>query len=665
MLSRTRLTALATVGLLVGSVTTGLLPLAAADSGAIVDSAGCSANTLPANDDDSTGLVDIGFPVNFFGNTYTQLYVNNNGNVTFDQALSTFTPFPLLNTSSVIIAPFFGDVDTRGATSGVVTYGQTTFGGASAFCVEWPQVGYYDSETDKLNSFELLLVDNGASNSTGDNFTIIFNYGSIQWETGDVSGGTDGLGGSSARVGYSNGSDSDFELTGSGVPGSFIDGGPDALATNSLNSTQLGRYVFSVVNGAVSNTPPTAVDDTNTTPENTELDATAPGVLGNDSAPNGDAMTAVKDTDPSHGTLTLNSDGSYTYTPDAGYVGTDSFTYHAHDTVTGLDSTPATVTITVTAVNSPPTVDANGPYPGHEGSSIAIAGTASDADQDSLNYLWSALGAAGNDAGATCSFGSATSLSTTVTCNDEGSWTLTLSVSDGVNTAVTDTASLTVSNVAPTVSITSPSTGTSVAPGTPVTVNASVTDPGTNAADAPTCSVDWGDGTVEAGTMSGTVCSDTHSYASVNPYNVSVTATDGDGATGSDSSSLIVVVAPANASATGGGFIVDNGRVSFGFNALSVDGALSGAIQVNLAGGTHFHSSAVTSYSRTGNTATWSGTGNWNGVSGYSYTVTATDNGQGGGRNKTPDTISISVAGPNGFSWSASGPLKGGNLTIA
>jgi len=45
---------------------------------------GFNANTLPPNDDGSTGLVSLGFSFNFFGTTYTQLYVNNNGNVTFD-----------------------------------------------------------------------------------------------------------------------------------------------------------------------------------------------------------------------------------------------------------------------------------------------------------------------------------------------------------------------------------------------------------------------------------------------------------------------------------------------------------------------------------------------------------------------------------------------------
>lgn len=52
-------------------------------------------NTLPANDDGSTGQVNLGFNANFYGATYDRAYVNNNGNITFDAPLDTFTPFNL------------------------------------------------------------------------------------------------------------------------------------------------------------------------------------------------------------------------------------------------------------------------------------------------------------------------------------------------------------------------------------------------------------------------------------------------------------------------------------------------------------------------------------------------------------------------------------------
>ncbi len=216
-------------------------------TGAIAYSDGCALHALPRNDDGSFGPYPLPFALNFFGTTYASVFVNNNGNVTFDGPMTTYTPFPLTTTNRVVIAPFFGDVDTRAARSSVVTWGETTFEGRRAFCVLWADVGvgYYSFQTDKLNSFQLLLVDR----SNGD-FDIVMNYDQIQWETGQASGGVDGLGGSSARVGYSNGvAASSLELPGSAVNGALLDSSPSGLVHDSRGSTQLGRYVFPVRNG--------------------------------------------------------------------------------------------------------------------------------------------------------------------------------------------------------------------------------------------------------------------------------------------------------------------------------------------------------------------------------------------------------------------------------
>jgi hypothetical protein len=73
----------------------------------------------------------------------------------------------------------------------------------------------------------------------------------------------------------------------------------------------------------------------------------------------------------------------------------------------------------------------------------------------------------------------------------------------------------------------------------------------------------------------------------------------------------------------------------------------------------------VSSLSVSQNTATWSGSGRWNGTSGYTYQVMVVDNGQGGGKNKTPDTISLTVRDSGGaVVFTTSGPLKGGNIVI-
>jgi hypothetical protein len=96
------------------------------------------------------------------------------------------------------------------------------------------------------------------------------------------------------------------------------------------------------------NEPPIAVDDAYSTDEDTSLVVAAPGVLANDSDPDGDALTVSVDTGPSNGSLVLNPDGSFTYTPDPDFNGTDSFSYIADDGNGGTDV--ATVTITVNSV---------------------------------------------------------------------------------------------------------------------------------------------------------------------------------------------------------------------------------------------------------------------------------------------------------------------------
>ncbi len=233
---------------------------------------GFNANVLPANDDASTDLVPLGFTINFFGVNYTHLYINNNGNVTFDEALAEYTPFNLTTTGRVIMAPFFADVDTTGTGSGEVTYGPGTVNGRPAFGVNWINVGYFDANTDKLNSFQLVIIDR--SDIAPGDFDLEFNYDKIQWETGDLNGGTNGLGGNSARVGYSNGTGQPgtfFEMPGSGVPGSFLDSNTaTGLIHNSMNSTQPGRYVFHVRSGLVEPTPtPTSTPTPTVTPTGT------------------------------------------------------------------------------------------------------------------------------------------------------------------------------------------------------------------------------------------------------------------------------------------------------------------------------------------------------------------------------------------------------------
>jgi hypothetical protein len=196
-------------------------------------------------------LATIGFTVNFFGTTYTNLYVNNNGNVTFGDLLSSYTPTPLADLGMNIIAPFWADVDTRGARSGLVTYGTNTVSGHAAFGANWVDVGYFYEEDDKLNVFQLVLI-NRPDRASGD-YDVEFNYAQIQWEEGEATNpGGDGLSGTSpARAGYASANDLTFELSGSGAPHALLDTNlvTGLIHTNYNSGGVLGRYVYQFHNG--------------------------------------------------------------------------------------------------------------------------------------------------------------------------------------------------------------------------------------------------------------------------------------------------------------------------------------------------------------------------------------------------------------------------------
>lgn len=214
---------------------------------------GFQVNSIPRNDDGSSSVVQLPFTINFFGRLRSSGYVNNNGNITFDSALATFTPFGLENTQREIIAAFFADVDTRNENSSLVYYGEDTIDGRKAFGINYFTVGYFASHADRLNTFQIVLIDR--SDTGSGNFDVEFNYERIQWETGDASGGTGGRGGTPVVVGWSNGSGlpgTSFELPGSLISGQFLDNGPRALARRRLNSPVLGRYLFRARNGVLS-----------------------------------------------------------------------------------------------------------------------------------------------------------------------------------------------------------------------------------------------------------------------------------------------------------------------------------------------------------------------------------------------------------------------------
>ena len=153
------------------------------------------------------------------------------------------------------------------------------------------------------------------------------------------------------QAGFVNAANDNFQLQ-SNSPA--IDKGAVLVGFNDANSPwpyngsapDIGAFEYG---SAAAGYPPVAVDDAYTVKGNRTLNVAAPGVLGNDLDLNGNTLNAIKVSEPSHGTLTLNSNGSFTYNPVAGYMGTDAFTYKASDGQ--VDSNIVTAVINVTDPN--------------------------------------------------------------------------------------------------------------------------------------------------------------------------------------------------------------------------------------------------------------------------------------------------------------------------
>ena len=277
------------------------------------------------------------------------------------------------------------------------------------------------------------------------------------------------------------------------------------------------------------NAPPTATSQDVTTAEDTSKVITLSGTDGD-----GDELAFDVVADPEHGTLT-GSDANRTYTPDPDFHGSDSFTFVADD---GLaQSQPATVTITVTPVNDAPIVTAPVTASSVEGSPVPVAAVVADVDGDTPTVTWVVTPTPSVDAGAACGI-TPQAAATSITCNDDGTFTAVATADDGHGGSATASVAVTVTNANPAITITiAPSLP--APPGASVDVAAVVTDPGSN--DTHLCAIDWGDGTVSAGLPTTPSCGASHAYVSKGVKHVVVSTMDDDGGTASASTTITVL----------------------------------------------------------------------------------------------------------------------------
>ena len=263
MLLRTKLAGMFAIGLVASTsaLASALIPLD--------DSVGW----VPMDTTVRTCCTNIGFEINFFGNTYSKLAAGQGGVV----HLTDRNVLAHVDGSYAYIAPF-SHPTYYGGTNTTLTYGNMVYNNHSAFAVNWVNDFYPSDAADPLrNSFQLVLVDR--SDVGAGDFDFIFNFESIQWDAGTVAPpftppwwdtGTIGFPypfaiSEISFFGYGT-STPDWGIEGKGYPidaygysthpdGSFILNS-SRLPYNSLNSDVAGRYVFEVRNGIVTNPLP-------------------------------------------------------------------------------------------------------------------------------------------------------------------------------------------------------------------------------------------------------------------------------------------------------------------------------------------------------------------------------------------------------------------------
>jgi hypothetical protein len=503
---------------------------------------------------------------NFYGQTYTgnnELFVSSNGKITFGSADIAFTNTDL-STSPVepAIAALWSDwIKTSGTPMVLGEFVDTTGSGTpNELILEWNQIQAYPSSPSGVTFDAILQLNTGPFTSS-----IIFNYTNLDAGISTVSNGanaTVGIEATAAQPSYrllvnENNGNNPLIGTGKAVVITASNGGSYGLSLGyrqTAGGLEFGNFE-----------PLVAGNASYAASENTTLNVASPGVLANvQSSVQGAPLSALLVSGVSHGTLNLNSDGSFTYTPAPEFVGTDTFTYQASNG--SNSSNVATVTLTVSAVADAPNLtvaDATG----FEGAAIPLTISASPSDTDGSESI-TAVQVSGVPGNAVLSAG---------TNNGAGVWTLTpaqlagltitspvtgsfsvvvtataTAASDGSTASSAATLSVSVKNSLPSgvgVSL----SATTINEGDSITLSGTFTDPAS--LDTHTVVIGWGDGSSDTVNLAAGVFNFggvTHQYLD-NPgglsgtYPISVTVSDEDGASGSAVTSVTVNnVPPAN-----------------------------------------------------------------------------------------------------------------------
>ena len=563
---------------------------------------------IPRNDDGSFGPIALPFTFNLYGSSYTQVWINTNGNLTFTGAYDEYNAsgFPF---SLPMVAPFWADVDTRNSTSGAIYYKLS----ATNLIVTWENVGYYNTQADKTNTFQTII---GSANDAllGPGQNVSFRYGDMQWTTGSASGGTGGFGGTPATVGINQGNGTDYVQVGRFSLSNAAYDGPGG-ADDGINYLDGQCYGFNITN--VGNIPPSV---SNLPPSNTVTVAQGQTVTINPQflAPEvNQAVTVAVNTGSLCNTTVTTVNGA---TASATIsivgapcnVGTHSLVLTATDNGTPVETTTITLTVIVTPAatcNLQLTTAITNAGCGAPGAiNLTVAnGTAP------YSYAWTGPN------GFTAS---------TEDLSNLAAGTYSVTVTDAAQCSATTTATVTTSG-------TDTTPPTILAAGFVTALEAN----GTRTIEA--ADVDWGSTDACSGVASMTISPSTFTCANVGPNQVTLTVTDNNGNSASETVTVI---------------IVDNSApvvMAAGFQTTLVNGTRT-IEAVDIDYGSYDNCGSIASMSISPSTFTCANVGP------NPVTLTVTDN----NGNSTSQTVMVMVAG-DGTCTPAVRPAMSGNAAIA
>ncbi len=331
------------------------------------------------NDDGSTSSLPLQFNFCLYGQNWNSYFINNNGNISFGTPFGTFSSVAFPTTNFTMVAPFWGDVDTRPAGNGQVFYKNTP----THTIVTWKEVGYFNQQQDKRNTFQVIITD-GTDPILPPGQNVAFCYKDMQWTTGSASQGVNGFGGIPATVGANRGNGIDFlQLGRFNQPGNVYDGpfgNPDGIDWLDFKS-----FYFNTCNS--SNIPPILNSDITCD----TLLVCVGDVVANSieflSPENGQITSITVNQFPANFVVNSNVSGnlavlSYTFTPDASNVGFNTVSVTATDNGTPVGT--STYSFVIQVSENVPVAQISGQNEVCQGTTIVL-----DAGPGFTSYQWS------------------------------------------------------------------------------------------------------------------------------------------------------------------------------------------------------------------------------------------------------------------------------------